>query len=486
MVTPADRSNLLRELLALPGETEWVEFKENYQHPDEIGEYISALANAAALHEREFAYLVWGVENVHHRAVGTTFRPRDEKVGNQEIENWLATLLSPRIDFRIFEYEYDSQRVVVFEIPPARMFPVRFKRDEFIRVGTYKKKLREHPDKERRLWALFRGQSFEDGVARAGVSSDDVLSLLDYPAYFDLTSQPLPDNRIGIMDRLASERLVTARGLDLFDVTNLGAILFAKDLSRFQHLARKALRVIIYRGANRTETEREQTGVKGYAVGFEGAVGFINDHLPQNEEIGQALRKEVRLYPEIAIRELVANALIHQDFNVTGAGPTAEIFSDRMEITNPGRPLIDTLRFIDQPPRSRNEALASFLRRINICEERGSGIDKIVRAVEVFQLPAPEFNDIETDMKVVLFAPRSWREMDKLDRVRACYQHACLRYVSNDKLTNASLRQRFSIADENYAMASRIISDTLEAELIKPYDPSSRSRRHAKYVPFWA
>jgi len=97
------------------------------------------------------------------------------------------------------------------------------------------------------------------------------------------------------------------------------------------------------------------------------------------------------MYPEIAIRELVANALIHQDFTIRGTGPMIEIFSDRMEITNPGIPLIDTLRFIDEPPQSRNEALASFMRRVNICEEQGSGIDKIILQVKMFQLPAPDF-----------------------------------------------------------------------------------------------
>ena len=90
-----------------------------------------------------------------------------------------------------------------------------------------------------------------------------------------------------------------------------------------------------------------------------------------------------------AVRELVANALIHQDFSVTGAGPMVEIFDGRIEITNPGEPLVDTRRFLDNPPASRNEALTSLMRRFDICEERGSGIDKVVAEVERHQLPAP-------------------------------------------------------------------------------------------------
>jgi len=138
-------------------------------------------------------------------------------------------------------------------------------------------------------------------------------------------------------------------------------------LHLINRIARKVIRVIVYRGSNRVETIREQTVGKGYGPGFEGVISFINTLLPENEYIDQALRKNVRMYPEIAIRELVTNALIHQDFTIRVTGPIVEIFSDRIEITNPGIPLIDTERFIDEPPQSRNEALASFMRRINIC-----------------------------------------------------------------------------------------------------------------------
>ncbi|MEM9008856.1 MAG: ATP-binding protein [Cyanobacteria bacterium P01_F01_bin.86] len=219
---------------------------------------------------------------------------------------------------------------------------------------------------------------------------------------------------------------------------------------------------------------------------YSGAIEYINNLLPENEEIGQALRQTVRMYPEIAIRELVANALIHQDFTITGTGPMVELFDDRIEITNPGRPLIDTLRMLDEPPRSRNESLAALMRRMNICEERGSGIDKVIFQVELYQLPAPDFTVKNQAMIVTLYARQELQAMEKTDRIRACYQHACLKYVSNEQMTNATLRQRFNIASKNSAQASRIIGETIESDLIKPNDPDNQSRRHKKYVPFWA
>ena len=220
-------------------------------------------------------------------------------------------------------------------------------------------------------------------------------------------------------------------------------------------------------------------------MGFEGLVNFINNLLPANEEIGRAFRKDKRMYPEIAIRELTANALIHQDFNETGIGPMIEIFTDRIEFTNPGLPLITTNRFIDEY-QSRNEVLASFMRRIGICEEKGSGIDKVVFHAELYQLPAPDFQVKEKHFKAIMYAFKELNEMDKNDKIRAAYQHACLRYVSNEKMTNQSLRERFKIDERNSATASRIIRDALDAGLIKEEDPESASRKYAKYIPYWA
>lgn len=487
MTTDLDR--LLVSLLALPHETEWVEFKHNNADPDEIGEYVSALANAAALHGKERAYLVWGVENVTHRVVGTTFRPREAKVGNEEMENWLLRLLDPRTEFRIHEWQHAGHDMALLEINPALHAPIRFKGEESIRVGSYKKKLKDYPEKERALWARFSRARFEEGLAATGLTSDEVLAALDYPKFFEMAGQPLPTNKTAILDRLCEDGLAVTNG-ELFDITNLGALTFAKRLDRFPSLARKAFRVVTYQGNNRIETVREfprqGESPKGYAAGFEELISYINSQLPENEVVGQAIRREVRMYPEKAIRELVPNAMIHQDFSMGGTGPMVEIFEDRLEISNPGLPLIETLRFIDHSPRSRNEKLADLMRRLGICEERGSGIDKVIFHVEAFQLPAPDFRTDTTHTRVVLFAHQNLTGMDKQDRVRACYQHCCLLYVSNQLMTNSTLRNRFQIAEADYPVASRIIRDAIDAGLVRPEDPESKSKKHARYVPFWA
>ena len=137
------------------------------------------------------------------------------------------------------------------------------------------------------------------------------------------------------------------------------------------------------------------------------------------------------------------------------------------------------------PPRSRNEALASLMRRFRICEERGSGIDKVVSQTELFQLPAPLFERPVGFTRTVLFAHKRLAAMDKAERVRACYLHACLRYVTRQPMTNASLRQRLGIDARNIASASRILGEAVEAGLVVIADPEAGTRNRS-YLPFWA
>lgn len=481
----AEIRRIIDELTHLNGETEWVEFKENYFNPEEIGEYISALANSACYLDKEKAYLIYGIEDKTHKIRGTRVNLKKEKVGNEEMENWIARLLTPRVDFEIWSGGFQNKFISIIKIDPARHQPVRFMGTAYIRVGTYKKKLSDFPEKERKIWIKTQKHIFETGICKKDVAEDDILKLIDYPSYFKLLDMSLPPSKQGILDRLCEGEIIIKAEYD-YHITNMGAILFAVDLSLFEAISRKAIRVIFYNGKDRLKTNKEQVGNKGYASGFEGLIEFINDRLPMSEDLGKAFRKETKMYPEVAIRELVANALIHQDFPIKGASPMVEVFEDRIEISNPGEPLIDTLRFIDHLPISRNEKLASLLRRMKICEERGSGIDKVINAIELHQLPAPDFIANENFLKVVLYGSKTLRQMDKNDKIRACYQHCSLRYVSGEYMTNQSLRDRFKIEERNYPMASKIIFDTIEAKLIKSYDEKSKSKKYAKYIPFWA
>lgn len=476
---------LIEELRALPDETPWLEFKQNNTDPEIIGKRCSALSNAARIEGRDSAFMLWGVVDGDHAVVGTDFRPDADRVGGQMLQLWLANMLQPSPAFSFRVVEHPAGRVVLLEVPAAPGAPVSFRGVPYIRIGSATPKLIDYPERYQQLIERLRPYRWEYGIARQYASGDEVLNLLDYSQYFRLTLQPLPDNRAGIFDKLEADRLIVRDVGERWNITNLGAILFATRLGDFDaSLARKGVRFVAYSGRNRAATVTHRLdGQKGYAVGFEGLVSYINALLPKNEHIGQALREAHPLFPELAIRELVANALIHQDMTLTGAGPQIELFEDRIEISNPGAPLVKPERMVDLPPRSRNEALASLMRRMNMCEEQGSGLDKVLEAVELFQLPPLLLRADENSMQAVLYGPRTFAEMTPEERVRACYFHAVLKFLSGDKMKNASLCARLGIAPKNAAQTSTVINKTLEAGLIRVADPD---HPRAGYVPHWA
>lgn len=476
---------LVDDLRASPAETSWVEFKENNADPLMIGKLISALSNSARQADQHFAYVLWGVQDGDHSAVGTTFEPSSQMQQGQPLDLWLAQRLQPGIAFCFRSIAYHGARLVLLEIPAAAPSPVEFDRVAYIRIGNATPRLSDHPERLRALWAKLQPYAWETGIAAQFLTGDEVLARLDYASYFDLTSQPLPDNRAGIFDKLLADRLISADVGGHWNISNLGAILFAKQLTDFSpSMARKAVRFVAYDGLNRADTvTHRQDGKKGYANGFQGLIGYIDGLLPHNEHIGKAFREAQSLYPPIAIRELIANAIIHQDMTITGAGPLIELFKDRLEIVNPGQPLVNPDRFLDSPPRSRNEALASLMRRMRLCEEQGTGIDKVIVAAELHQLPPPDFRRDGDAVRAVLFAPRRFADMTQEERVRACYQHAALKYVSGQRMKNSTLCERFGIQSQNAAQASGVIRQALEANLIRPADPE---HPRAGYVPFWA
>lgn len=480
-----DFASLIARLRSQPRENEWLEFKVNLSDPDEIGEYVSALSNSAALHGEPFGYLVWGVEDGTHELIGTSFDLNTARKGNQSLHLWLLAALTPDPGIRFEAGVVDGKTVALLQVPAASQHPVQFKADAYLRIGSHKQKLLAHPAQASQLYRLLDKMPFETRVACGGIDDRQVLEALNFQQYFQLQGQPVPDASSEILSMLQSDELVVTAADGSYGITNLGALLFANRIKDFAGLERKAPRVVKYRGTNKATAEREQMGVMGYACAFAGLIDYIDNLLPRNEVIEQALRKTVSMYPLVAVREIVANALVHQDFSMSGTGPLIELYDDRIEFTNPGIPLVDPARFIDAPPRSRNEKLAALMRRCNICEERGSGWDRIGFEIEFHQLPAPFVRVAEGHTSVTLFAPRPLKGMDRDDRIRAIYLHACLQWVSHKRLTNTSVRERFALSDKETSTASSYIREALDAGVIVPYDPDA-GRKLMQYVPAWA
>lgn len=476
---------LVNELRKLPNELQWVEFKHNNYKPEMIGKDISALANSATLCEKQRAYMIWGVDDTTHEIVGTEFNLQSLKKGNQELENWLRSLLSSNADFEFHTIQMDNKQVGVLIIYRATTQTVMFEKVDYIRVGSYTKKLTDYPSLRVQLWDRLRESKFEDRLAKQDLELSDALRLLDYVSYFDGIGIPQPTETSEISHYLQEESIIKKQDNGLYSITNLGAILFGRKILEFRTVSRKALRVVQYSGTNRITLLKEKTFNAGYASNFKDAILYIEGILPSQEVIVGALRETKAVYPMLAIREAAANALIHQDFSITGTGPTIEIFDNRIEVTNAGTPLVDIMRIIDNPPRSRNEQLASLMRRLRMCEELGTGWDKIVISCELSQLPAPKIELYEDSTRVVLYGSIPFSELSTEDRVWACYLHACISYVDGKALTNSSLRDRFGLDSSASASISRVIKTTMGKDLIKPVDPDT-APKYMKYVPIWA
>ena len=291
--------------------------------------------------------------------------------------------------------------------------------------------------------------------------------------------------KIPIVEKMVDENFVSEMDNGNYSITNMGALLFAKDLNKFQHLKRKAIRVIQYKGAGRTNAIREEVFTQGYAMAFESICKYMISSIPQNEEITGSYRQKHIMFPEKAIREMVGNVIIHQDLMVRGSGPMLEIFDSRIEASNPGTLLVDVDRIIDTAPHSRNEAIASFLRIVHICEERGSGFDRMEESMSELKIPAPKVESADDFVRTKLYWYPSLNCWKKEDKIRTCYLATCYNHVNEIEVSNSVLRERFGVEEKNKSMVSRIINDTMGAGMIKLEDASAATKMR-RYVPYWA
>lgn len=447
-----------------------------------LTEHLSAFANLPG-----GGYLVFGID-ASGTAVGIT-QAEIEKVTNQ-LANLGREALEPRLALDHGVETHCGARVLVVCIPESPVKPVHRRgsglEEAFIRSGGSTRIA-----SRQEIGALMlhsRTPRWEELHASMLQSDDELRVALNTEPILQMLERPMPSTAAELLTWMSSERFISHEPTGGGYVTNLGAIAAARKLSEFPDLSRKAVRVVVYDGLNKAKTRQEQEGTKGYAISFQGLLVFVMSLLPQSEVIQQALRVKRTVYPEIALREIIANALIHQDFSISGTGPLIEIYDDRIEISNPGGLLPSKRldRLIGTQPESRNELLARAFRRYKICEERGSGLLKAGLQVELYGLPPIQFEAGPTHFKVTLYCPRTFAQMSPQERLNACYQHAVLKHFSDGAMTNQTLRERLKMSERQRSMVSILIQEAVDRKLIKSADPENKSRKYAEYVPAWA
>lgn len=389
-----------------------------------------------------------------------------------------------QLDHEVLDYHGHSLLFVY--IPECREKPMYLRGtdiyDSYVRSAGHT--VRMSRQQVRQMIAESECISFENRIARHGLSAGEVLGLLNYRKLFELFERQLPTTDEGILDFMQELDICRKENVG-YGITNMGALLFANSLASFDSTKGKGVVVRRYVGNNNRQLLLEQEEGMGYAVGLEGLISFVMKNTG-TEHIDGAVRELIPTYPRVAIREFIANALVHQDFAVKGMPITVEIFGNRLVITNPGYSLNDVNRLIDLPPHSRNEQLAQLMLQLGLCERRGSGVDRAVEAMESMLLPAYKAENGNDFTRVTIFPKKSISEMTKEERIEACYQHCCLMYADNEPMNNQSVRVRFGLDKNHGTIASHIIADTVERGLIKSSNPESESRKFVSYIPFYA
>ncbi|TVR06781.1 MAG: transcriptional regulator [Salinarimonadaceae bacterium] len=480
----ADPEKLIATLRSHEAEAEWFEFKKDTFNPEDVGQYISALANSAMLEDKRHSYLIFGITNNGHDIIGTNVRVRTEKIGGELFEHWITRFLSPKINLAFESCTIDGKRIEIICIEPAYDRPVKFRNIAYVRIQSIKKRLEEFPERERTLWNLTSRYSFEDGIAASHLSKEEIFARFHCKRFAAAIYGPNMSDE-NILYSLVADGMLIDNLQGGYDISNLFAIAAARNLHEFRTISHKAPRIITYKGNDRLHGIDDEIGQTGYVITFPKLLDIVLDKISGKEIFVHGIRKRERFYPEEAVREFIANALIHQDLTAVGSRPTIEIFKDKIEITNPGETLIDPDRLIDAPAKSRNEKLADLMRRAGLCEQRGSGIDRALWAIEAAVQAPPLFQRVEGSTVVTMFRATEFGAMSKEDRVRACYQHASLRKLRNDPMSNSTLRTRLGLAKTQSSQASNVIGDTIDAGLIKPLDPN-QGHRVARYLPYWA
>ncbi len=401
-MTPVEVEAKLDELLKLPAETEWVEFKHNNSDPQMIGEYLSAISNAAALEGHVFGYIVWGVEDGTHNVVGTTFKPRQQKgQGNEDLEPWLNKMLAPRINFRIFEFEaHDDKPMVLFEVQAANTAPVAFSGRRYVRVGSHKKPLGEHPEKERRLWEIVSGPTVDWSAL-----------ICESATLADLDPNAIHRARSEYAERFEGDAKKSHLAKEVWewdDVTFLNKIKVAVDgrLTRAalillgksestHHVAPAQPRMTWILKDDKNVEQDYKHFDPPFLLAVDDLIENIRNLTVRYLPDGTLFPINVSQYDPWVMRETLHNCIAHQDYTKAGRIIVVEQ-PDSLLFTNlgtfyPGS--VEEVVVRDSPQEfSANPLLAQAMVNLNMIDTIGSGIKRTFRIQRDRNFPMPTYD----------------------------------------------------------------------------------------------
>lgn len=448
---------------------------------DRIHEHISALANYP-----RGGFLVFGVDRDGNK-IGIQKDKAPQILDRLTSIARDGILPACQID-HCFEPATNQENVLLFIfIPETSSRPAHIKgrtiEESYIRSGGTTRKMSMVELRE--AMRSSNQERFEE-TPLIFPGAEKILTQIDVEAACETMGTICPKEAARRTEKMVDLRFATKTPKGVLP-TYLGVLVAANSFKNIPGCEHYAIRVTKYKGPGKIEAEQDRFFYEGYQTSIDKALRYVVSLLPSSEIIEEAARKQVCLYPIVALRELIANAVVHRDYNNTGSYVHIQIFEGRIEITNPGTLLPDMKidRLIDQEPRARNEVLAQRLRELKLCEERGSGIDRVIQNLEIFGLPAVEFQNTPTSFTAIIFAPKPYKRLSWSERLNVAYQHTALHHVFQQNVTNASFRKRFKLTDSQSQAASELIRRSIAKGLIKQANPGA-SPRYVHYVPYYA
>lgn len=401
-MTPEKLNEKLVELIALPRETEWLEFKYNNDEPQMIGEYLSAISNAAALEDLPYGYIVWGIENGTQNIIGTTFEPRKQKAkGNEDLEPWLRYRLAPRIDFQIYEFDADSGvPVVIIEVQAANTAPVAFLNRRYVRVGSHKKPLSEHPEKERKLWEIVSGPAndWSAEICESATLTDldpEAITLARTEYANKHSSDPKKKQLVKEVWEWDDETFLNKAKVCINGRITRTAILLLGRAESTHHLSSSVAQI--------SWVLKDENGLEVDYQHFEPPfLSAVNDmfarvrnltvrHLPD----GTLFPVEVSQYDPWVLRETLHNCIAHQDYSRAGRINVVEN-PDSLLFTNLGNFIPGSVEEVitrDAPHEFyANPFLARAMVNLNMIDTIGSGIKRAFTLQRKRNFPLPTYD----------------------------------------------------------------------------------------------
>ncbi|MFA5444647.1 MAG: RNA-binding domain-containing protein [Bacteroidales bacterium] len=392
--------SLLEELVEYPAETEWIEFKLGAGSitNDQIGEYISAMSNGATIKNKPFGYLVWGVHDKTHEIKGTNFQFSTAKQGNQDLELWVRNLLHPKINFAIFEFDFYGKNIVLLRIPAAKGEPTHFKKIPYIRIGSNKTDLRNHPSYVRLIY-----NSLEDWSA--GIVESATIKDIDEEAvhvarekFKERSTRASYYNEIDSWEteKFLDKAKITING----KITNTAILLLGKEES--SHYLLPALSEITWK----LETEEKAYEHFGTPLLLNTTKVLQNirnvkyKFFPDNELLATTVNK----YDTRTILEALHNCIAHQDYGLNSRIIVTEKI-DKLIFSNAGsffEGSPDEYSIGDKTPeRYRNPWLAQAMVNLGMIDRLGYGIHTMYLSQKNRYFPLPDY-ELSEPQKVVL------------------------------------------------------------------------------------